>query len=96
MRPDDDIINERCISLLGVASNDRDDLTAALDEAERLRAELAGERAAVVAWLRGQADLHRESGRLTGAFQFGMLAAEAGRLADAIERGDHRPGGVTR
>jgi len=50
-------------------------------EAAKWAAELDGERAAVVAWLRRQADLH--------VYGEGPLDVQA----DIIERGEHRAGG---
>ena len=54
------------------------DIAALIAEVERLRGEADRERAAVVAWLRAQAYLT-------------LYEAAPDDVADAIERGDHRP-----
>ena len=62
------------------------DLTALVAEVERLRAEADTERAAVVTWLRAEA----EAAAQTFTLQAGEWANRIVGLADNIERGEHR------
>ena len=62
------------------------DLTALVAEVERLRGEAERERAAVVKWLRAEA----EASAQTFTLQAGQWANRIDGLADAIERGEHR------
>ena len=56
------------------------DLTALVAEVERLHAEVAAERAAVVAWLNNAADTR----------YYDCCCGPVAACADAIERGEHR------
>ena len=58
----------------------RQDVAALVAEVERLRAEVAAERGAVVAWLNDAAD----------ARYYDCCCGPVAACADAIERGEHR------
>ena len=65
------------------------DIGALIAEVERLRGEADRERAAVVAWLRAEA----EAAAQTYTVQAGQWANRIDALADDIERGEHRSEG---
>ena len=75
--------DEAVTTLLGHAPAD---LTALVAEVERLRAEADTERAAVVAWLRQEA----EAAAQTFTLQAGQWANRIDGLAGDIEQGEHR------